>query len=108
MFGKVGELKKMYDKYKALQKALKNIVIRGKEGKFTAADGSEQDAIIIDISGEMKLRDLKINDMNLLSPEKKTALEEIIMTCFHKAQTKAQEVAAEKTKEILGFDPSDM
>jgi hypothetical protein len=35
-------------------------------------------------------------------------LEKIIVTCFQKAQTKAQEIAAEKTKEILWFDPSDM
>lgn len=34
MFGKIGEMKKLYDKYKTLQKALKNLVIRGKEGKF--------------------------------------------------------------------------
>lgn len=108
MFGKIGELKKMYDKYKTLQNALKNLVIRGKEGKFTWTDDSEQDAVIVDISGEMKLRDLKINDMNLLDPAKKEALEKILVTCFQKAQTKAQEIAAEKTKEILGFDPSDM
>jgi len=108
MFGKIGELKKMYDKYKTLQNALKNLVIRGKEGKFTWNDGTEQDAVIVDISGEMKLRDLKINDTNLLNPEKKEVLEKILITCFQKAQTKAQEIAGEKTKEILGFDPSDM
>lgn len=108
MFGKVWELKKMYDKYKALQNALKNLIIRGKEGKFTWTDGTEQDAVIVDISGEMKLRDLKINDMNLLNPDKKETLEKILITCFQKAQTKAQEIAAEKTKEILWFDPSDM
>jgi hypothetical protein len=34
MFGKVGEMKKMYDKYKQLQNALKKLVIRSKEGKF--------------------------------------------------------------------------
>jgi DNA-binding protein YbaB len=34
MFGKMGEMKKMYDKYKTLQKALKNLVIRAKEGKY--------------------------------------------------------------------------
>ncbi len=108
MFGKIGELKKMYDKYKTLQNALKNLVIRGKEGKFIWNGGDEQDAVIVDISGEMKLRDLKINDMALLNPEKKEVLEKILITCFQKAQTKAQEIAAEKTKEILGFDPSDM
>jgi len=56
----------------------------------------------------MKLRDLHINDMNLLDPSKKSDLENIIMKCFQKAQNKAQEVVAEKTKEVLGFDPSDM
>jgi DNA-binding protein YbaB len=101
-------MKKMYDKYKTLQKALKNLVIRGKEGKFTGEDGTEQDAVIVDISGEMKLRDLKIQDMDLLQPNKKEHLEKIIIACFQKAQTKAQEIAAEKTKEVLGFDPSDM
>lgn len=108
MFGKVGELKKMYDKYKTLQNALKNLVIRGKEGKFMWSDGVEQDAVIVDISWEMKLRDLKINDMNLLNPDKKETLEKILVACFQKAQNKAQEIAAEKTKEILWFDPSDM
>jgi hypothetical protein len=31
-----------------------------------------------------------------------------LITCFQKAQNKAQEIAAEKTKEILGFDPSNI
>lgn len=108
MFGKVWELKKMYDKYKTLQNALKNLVIRGKEWKFTDAEWNEADAIIIDISGEMKLRDLKINDIKLLDPTKKDHLEQLIISCFQKAQNKAQEIAAEKTKEILGFDPSNI
>lgn len=108
MFGKVWELKKMYDKYKTLQSALKNLVIRGKEGKFTDSEWNEGDSIIIDISGEMKLRDLKINDMKLLDPSKKEQLESLITSCFQKAQNKAQEIAAEKTKEILWFDPSNI
>lgn len=108
MFGKLWEMKKMYDKYKTLQKALKNLVIRGKEGKFTWADGIEQDAIVVDISGEMKLRELHINDDSLLDPMKKSQLESLITTCFQKAQTKAQEIVGEKTKEILWVDPSDM
>ena len=108
MFGKIGEMKKLYDKYKTLQKALSNLVIRGKEGKFTGSDGTEQDAIVVDISGEMKLKDLKINDDALLSPAKREHLEKLITVCFQKAQDKAQEIVAEKTKEILGFDPSDM
>ena len=108
MFWKIGEMKKLYDKYKTLQKALKNLVIRGKEGSFTDADGVLQDAVVVDISGEMKLRDLHIQDESLLSPSKRTELEKLITACFQKAQTKAQEIVGEKTKEILGFDPSDM
>ena len=108
MFGKLWEMKKMYDKYKTLQKALKNLVIRGKEGKFTWPDGTEQDAIVVDISGEMKLRELHINDDALLSPAKKSELEGLILKCFQKAQEKAQEIVGEKTKEILWVDPSDM
>ncbi|MCX6824051.1 MAG: YbaB/EbfC family nucleoid-associated protein [candidate division SR1 bacterium] len=108
MFGKLGEMKKMYDKYKTLQKALKNLVIRGKEGKFIGSDGTEQDAIVVDISGEMKLRELHINDDSLLDPSQKSHLENLITNCFQKAQTKAQEIVGEKTKEILGVDPSDM
>ena len=98
----------MYDKYKTLQKALKNLVIRDKEGKFIWLDGTEQDAIVVDISGEMKLRELHINDDSLLDPSKKSQLESLITICFQKAQTKAQEIVGEKTKEILGVDPSDM
>ena len=98
----------MYDKYKTLQNALKNLVIRGKEWKFTDEEGNEADAIIVDISGEMKLRDMKINDISLLDPSKKEHLESLIVACFQKAQNKAQEIAAEKTKEILGFDPSNI
>lgn len=108
MFGKIWELKKMYDKYKTLQNALKNLIIRGKEGKFVWSDGTEQDAIVVDISGEMKLKDLKINDTSLLDPMKKSELEWIIIKCFQKAQEKAQEIVGEKTKEILWVDPSDM
>ncbi|MEI7919610.1 MAG: YbaB/EbfC family nucleoid-associated protein [bacterium] len=63
---------------------------------------------MVDISGEMKLRELHINDDALLTPAKKAQLESLITTCFQKAQTKAQEIVGEKTKEILGVDPSDM
>ncbi|MDR0282305.1 MAG: YbaB/EbfC family nucleoid-associated protein [Candidatus Peribacteria bacterium] len=97
----MGDMKKMYDKYKELEKVLKNLIIRAKEGKFTGDDGEEQDAIVIDISGEMKLKDLKINDISLLDPSKKVQLENLLITAFQKAQNKAQEIVAEKTKEIL-------
>lgn len=108
MFGKVGEMKKMYDKYKALQKALQNLVIRAKEWKYISNGEEVEWAIVIDITGEMKLRDLNINDTSLLDLSRKDELEELIAKTFQKAQNKAQEVVAEKTKEILWFDPNDM
>lgn len=106
--GKMGELKKMYDKYRELQKALKNLVIRAKEGEFTDENGDKTSSIIIDMTGEMKIRDFKVNELALLDPSKKEVLEELVVKAFQKAQNKAQEVAAEKTKDILGFDPSNL
>ncbi|MBQ7616561.1 YbaB/EbfC family nucleoid-associated protein [bacterium] len=43
-----------------------------------------------------------------MDPAKKEDLEELVVKAFQKAQNKAQEVAAEKTKDILGFDPSNL
>lgn len=100
MFGKIGELKKMYDKYKTLQKALQKLLIRAKEGSFMSG-GEEQAQIIVDISGEMKVQDIKINDLSLLDPSQKDLIEQKLMTAVRKAQQKAQEVVQEKTKEIL-------
>jgi DNA-binding protein YbaB len=109
MFGKMGEMKQMYSKYKKLQDKLKNLIIRAKQGKYTTTDGEEvEGAVVIDITGEMKLKDLTINDLSLLSVESKDALESIIKDAFIKAQSKAQEVVQEQTKEILGFDPSQL
>jgi DNA-binding protein YbaB len=53
------------------------------------------------MTGEMKVSALVINDISLLSPERKHLLETLIVKTFVKAQSKAQEVAGEKTKEIL-------
>lgn len=107
MFGQMGELKKMYDKYKQLQDALKKLIIRAKQGKYINAAGEEIDGwVVVDMSWEMKLKSISINDETLLTNKPK--LEETIKEAFIKAQNKAQEVVAQKTKDILGFDPSDM
>ena len=97
MFWKLGEMKQMYDKYKKLQDALKKLLIRAKEN-----------GVIVDMTGEQKLKEIVIEDETLLSPERKHILEQAIKTAFDKAQAKAQEVAMQKTKEILGFDPNDI
>lgn len=97
MFGQLWELKQMFDKYKKLQEALKNTVIRSREGW-----------VLIDLTWEMKVKDVKIEDESLLNVNMKSNLEEAIKASFEKAQQKAQEIAAQKTKEILWFDPNDI
>lgn len=97
MFDQMGQMKQLYDKYKKLQDALKNLIIRSRE-----------DGILIDMSWEMDITDVKVEDETLLSVENKEKLENAFMSAYKKAKTKAQQVAMEKTKEILGFDPNDM
>lgn len=97
MFWKIWEMKQMYDKYKKLQDALKKIIIRAKEN-----------GIVIDMSAEQKVMKIDIEDVDLLQPSRKEAIETALKVAFEKAQAKAQEVAMEKTKEILGFDPNDL
>ncbi len=99
--------KEMYSKYKQLDKKLKSLVIRAKEWKYIE-NGEEKDQVMIDISGEMKLKDLKINDPALLNPSKKSELEELLITAIQKAQNKAQEVVAQQTKDILWVDSNDL
>lgn len=106
MFGQIGELKKMYDKYKKLQDALKNIIIRAKE--IQEFKGNEL-GVMMDISGETKLKEVTLHDpANVLPEDVKKHLEKVIKIAFEKWQAKAQEIAQEKTKEILGFDPSQL
>ncbi|MBP6910345.1 hypothetical protein KBC03_01995 [Patescibacteria group bacterium] len=56
----------------------------------------------------MKIKKVDIVDESVLSVERKSELEQAIQIAFEKGQAKAQEIATEKTKEILGFDPSQM
>ncbi len=97
MFGQMGDMAKMATKYKKLQKKLSKTVIRANEN-----------GIIIDITAESKVKDVKIDDESLLKPENKEDIENAIKTAIQKAQNKAQEVAMEKTEEILWFNPQDL
>lgn len=97
MFGNLWEMKSMYDKYKKLQKALKWTVIRSREWW-----------VLVDITAEMKVKDVKIEDETLLAVDKKEDIELAIKNAIEKAQTKAQEVSATKTKEVLWIDPNDL
>jgi DNA-binding protein YbaB len=97
MLGNLKDMKKMFDAYRKLQESLQNTIIRAKE-----------EWVVVEISADMKLRNVKIEDENLLNPASKEILEERIKKAFEKWQQKAQEVAMQKTKEILWFDPNDI
>jgi len=101
------QYKEMFTKYKQLDKKLKSLIIRAKEWTFTQ-DGEEQPQVVIDISWEMKIKDLHINDESLFTPSRKSELENLLITAIQKAQNKAQEVVAEQTKEILWVDTNDL
>jgi len=102
-------MKQAYDKYKSLKKALENLVIRAKEWTYVDGDWNEvQWSVVVDIDWEMKLRNFLINDTTLLNPSKKSELENLVIATFKKAQTKAQEVVAEKSKDILWVDPNNL
>ena len=101
------QYKEMFTKYKQLDKKLKNLVIRAKEWTYMD-DWEEKPQVIVDISWEMKLKDLHINDDSLLDPNNKSDLEKLLIAAIQKAQNKAQEVVAEQTKEILGVDTNDL
>ena len=93
----LGDIQQMYKKYQELQSKLSKTLIRAKES-----------GVIIDITADMKIKDVKVEDESLLSLDKKEQLEEAMKNAFIKGQQKAQEVAMEKTKEILGFDPNQL
>lgn len=111
MFGKIGEMKQMYDKYKKLQDVLKNLIIRSSAGSYsyTSPTGDTKVwSIVVDINGEMKVQNIDIKDIDLLQASKKSEIEWLLKEAFDKAQTKAQQVAMEKTKEVLWFDPNEL
>ena len=101
------QYKEMFTKYKKLDKKLKSLIIRAKEWTYME-DWEEKPQVVIDISWEMKIKDLHINDDSLFTPSKKSELENLLITAIQKAQNKAQEVVAEQTKEILGVDTNDL
>lgn len=106
-FKDLWQYKEVITKYKQLDKKLKNLVIRAKEWKYIE-NWEEKDQVVIDISWEMKIKDLHINDSSLFDPNKKTDLEKLLITAIQRAQNKAQEVVAEQTKEILWVDTNDL
>lgn len=82
---------KMLLKAKQMQKELKNTEVEAKSG-----DGS----VTVVINGEMHLKEITISE-DILKPENKRQIERNIQQTVSEAMSRAQAVAAEKTKAIM-------
>jgi DNA-binding YbaB/EbfC family protein len=82
---------KMLLKAKQVQKELKNTEVEAKSG-----DGS----VMVVVNGEMHLKEIQF-DENFLKPENKRLLERNVQQTMSEALSRAQAVAAEKTKAIM-------
>lgn len=85
------ELFEMQKKAKAMQKELKDTEIEA-----VSPDGS----VTVVFNGELKLVELKI-DENYLDDHTMRDLQRVLSTTISESMSKAQMVAAEKTREIM-------
>lgn len=94
MLDKMKQAKQLYDlqkKAKAMQKELRDTEIEA-----VSADGK----ISAVFNGELKLVDLKI-EKSYLEDHTLNDLEKTLQTTISEAMSKAQQVAAEKTRDIM-------
>lgn len=87
---------KMLNELRKAQKELK------KEKVIVAAGGDDDDpAVEVTVNGELKVEDITINPV-YLSPDYKEELEGWIQAAIRDGLAKAQEIAAEKMKPLMG------
>jgi nucleoid-associated protein EbfC len=92
MLDKMKQLYDMQKKAKQVQKELKETEIEAK-----SADGG----VTVVFNGEMHILGITIEE-NLLAPEKKRELEQAVKNTVAQAISKAQAIAAEKAKGMIG------
>lgn len=90
MFQKMKDLYSMQKQAKAVKKELSSIHIE-----------AEVDGVIAIVSAEQEVISLEIPD-ELVVPGQKNRLQKAILEAIKKAMKKAQEIAAEKMKGIMG------
>jgi hypothetical protein len=91
MLDKMKQLYQLQKQAKQVQKELKDIEIEAK-----SADGE----VRVVYSGEQRLVDLEIGE-KYLEPSKKKELEQILLRVCQEASNKAQQIAADKSKDIM-------
>jgi len=89
LFGQMGDMYKMQREAKKIKKELSLIHIF-----------AEENGVKITVSGEQKLVSVEILDEKILTDKKK--LEQSILIATNRAMEKAQKIAAEKMKTIMG------
>lgn len=91
MLDKMRQLYELQKKAKAIQKELKDTEIEA-----CSADKS----VCVVFNGEQHIVDVKINE-TLLSPDRKKELEQTLIKVTAEAISKAQALAADKTKDVM-------
>lgn len=90
MFNQMKDMYKMQKQAKEMKKALKTIEVEAEEDGVVVVVSAAQDIVSIDISE------------SLLEAGNKKRIEKNILTALQRANKKAQEVAAEKMRPLMG------
>ena len=88
-FNQAKELMKLQQEAQKIQEELSNTHIE-----------AEVDGVVVTVDGQLKVIAVTIEDTNILSD--KTKLEKAIMEATNKGMKKAQEVAADKMRGVMG------
>ncbi len=80
--------------------ALKARAIQGELKKTEIDAASRDDLVKVTITGELKLKSVTI-DESMLNPGRKLELERLIQATIAEAFTRAQQIAADKTREVM-------
>lgn len=90
IFGQMKDMYKMQKKAKQMQKEMKNIEVEAEEGGVLVVVTAAQDLVEVNISDE------------LFASGDKKSIEKNIKIAFDRANKKAQKIAAEKIRPIMG------
>lgn len=91
MLDKMKQLYQLQKKAKEIQKNLRDTEIEAK---------SSNGLVTVVYNGEQKMVSVEI-DQSLLSPDRKTELEQTLIRVAAEAQSRAQSIAADKTKDVM-------
>lgn len=90
LFGQAKDLYKLQKKAKQIKEELKNLHIE-----------AEVEGVKVIINAEQEVQDVSIPE-EMMKPENTEKLQNALKTVFNKAIKKAQEVAAERMRDMMG------